>query len=160
MPAAFAAPDEHHAALRRLTGAWSAQIRYFEAPDAPPVERTGEFLARLDLGGYFLFRQINFGMQGFQGHGVTGWDPFKKSYVGTWADSESPVIYGTEGAFDERGNVFTETSEGPDADGTMLRLLMITEIVDDTHATYRMFRTDRGSHELQVEILLTRRRFV
>lgn len=160
MPAPFAPPDENHAALRRLTGAWAAQIRYFEAPGAPPVERAGELLARLDLGGYFLVRQVNFGMQGFQGNGVTGWDPFQQRYVGMWADSESPVIYATAGSFDARGNVFTETSEGPGPDGANVKMRMVTEIVDDTHATYRMYRTDRGTDELQVEILLTRRRFV
>lgn len=156
----FAPPDENHAALRRLTGAWSAQIRYFDNPGGPPTERTGEYLARVDLGGYFLFRQMNFGMQGFQGHGLTGFDPFKKKYVGTWADSESPVIYATEGTFDTTGKVFTETSVGPDPNGRDVSITMITEIVDDTHATFRMFAGDSAEKTQVLEVLLTRRRFV
>jgi len=158
--AVFAPPDENHAALRRLTGAWSAEIRYFETPGGPPVVRAGEYLARVDLGGYFLFRQVNFGMQGFQGHGLTGYDPFTKKYVGTWADSESPIIYATQGAFDATGKVFTETSVGPDADGEPVTMLMISEMVDDNRATFRMFSGEGEGKVMLLEVLLTRRRFL
>ncbi len=41
----FAKPGPEHERLRRLTGAWTARIKYFPAPDAPPVESTGQYLA-------------------------------------------------------------------------------------------------------------------
>src|SRR4051794_13930972 len=99
----FAKPGPEHQKLRRLTGAWTARIKYFGNPGGP-TESNGEFLARMDIGGYFLSREVNFGMEGrFQGRGLTGFDTFKGAYVGTWVDSSSPIIYRTEGHFDERG---------------------------------------------------------
>jgi hypothetical protein len=156
----FPKPGPEHQKLRRLTGAWAARIKYFPAPDAPPIESTGEFLARMDFGGYFLCREVNFGMQGFQGRGLTGYDPFQGTYVGTWVDSTSPSIYQTKGHFDERGN-YCEISEGPGPNGTVLRTRLTTELVDPNQMLFRMYRlTDAGEEVLALQIEHTRRRFV
>src|SRR4051812_24496959 len=111
---AFAKPGPEHARLKHLTGAWAAQIKHYPTPGGEPVESAGEYVARMDLGGYFLCREMNFGLQGYQGRGLTGFDPLRGLYVGTWADSTAPLIYHTEGQFDARG-VFVEVVEGPDA---------------------------------------------
>jgi Protein of unknown function (DUF1579) len=156
----FAKPGREHDRLRRLTGAWTARIKYFPAPDAPPQESTGQYLARMDIGGYFLCREMNFGMQGYQGRGLTGYDTFKGAYVGTWVDSTSPLIYRTEGHFDERG-VYCETSEGLDADGTLIRLRLTTEMLEPNQMLFQIYSLDdAGLETLTVRIEHTRRRFV
>jgi hypothetical protein len=154
----FPKPGPEHTKLRRLTGAWAAQIKYFPAPDASPHESTGEFLSRMDIGGFFLSRDMNFGLQGYQGRGLIGYDPFQKAYVGTWVDSTSPIIYRTTGGFDARG-VFCETSEGPDADGILVRTRMTTEMIEPNQMLFRMYHCG-ASEWLALEIAHTRRRFV
>lgn len=156
----FDKPGPEHQRLKRLTGAFAARIKYYPAPDAPALESTGEFLARMDVGGYFLCREMNFGMQGYQGRGHIGWDPFRKQYVGTWIDSTSPIIYRTEGTFDERG-VFSETSTGADEAGVERAVRLTTEMVDPNQMLFRMHHVaDSGDAWLMLEIEHTRRRFV
>jgi hypothetical protein len=114
----------------------------------------------MDIGGYFLCREINFGMQGYQGRGLTGYDAFRGAYVGTWVDSTSPLIYQTEGRFDERG-VYCETSEGLDADGKRIRLRLTTEMLDPNQMLFRIYGVDdAGAETLMLHIEHTRRRFV
>ncbi len=156
----LAKPGPEHQRLRRLTGAWKARIKYFPTPGAKPEEITGELLSRMDIGGCFLCREINYGMQGYQGRGLTGWDAFRGAYVGTWVDSTSPLIYRTEGNFDTRG-VFCETSEGPDVDGTILRLRLTTEMVDPNQMIFQIRRKmDDGTEALILQVEHMRRRFV
>lgn len=157
----FPKPGPEHQKLRRLTGAWTARIKHFATPGSVPTESSGEFLARMDVGGYFLSRDVNFGMEGrFQGRGLTGYDTFRGAYVGTWVDSTSPIIYRTEGRFDERG-VYCETSEGPGPDGRLVRTHMTTEIVDPNQMLFRMYGLNEADERVLVlQIEHTRRRFV
>ena len=160
MNVAFLEPGAQHERLRSLTGAWSARIRQFPTPNDPPIETTGEYLARMDLGGYFLCRDMNFGLQGYQGRGLTGYDVFENAYVGTWVDSTSPLIYRTLGHFDERG-VYCELTGGPGADGSILRLRMTTEILGTNEMLFQMHHlADDGAECLVLEIAHTRRRFI
>jgi hypothetical protein len=153
-------PTAEHQMLKRLTGAWSAHIKRYEPGSTKAEESTGEFLARMDLGGLFLHRDMNFGIQGFQGRGLTGWDPFQKAFVGTWVDSGGPIIYRTIAQFDERG-VYCEESSGPDLDGTPVRVRMTTNIVDKDQMLFQLFHGVENSEEyyLALEIEHTRRRF-
>jgi hypothetical protein len=156
----FPKPGPEHQKLRRLTGAWAARIKYYPTPNGTPQESTGEFLSRMDIGGYFLCRDVNFGMQGFQGRGLTGYDAFQGKYLGTWIDSTSPIIYQTVGHFDARG-IYCETSKGPDADGTLVHLRLTTEMLDPNQMLFRMYRLDdAGAETLVLEIEHKRRRFV
>lgn len=150
----------HHQMLRRLTGAWTARIKHYVPGQAAPVESSGEFLARMDVGGQFLCRDVNFGLQGFQGRGLTGYDPFEKAFVGTWVDSESPIIYRTLGRFDEKG-IYCEESEGRGPDGGFIRVRMTTEVVGRDEMLFQMFHTDEAGEERKIlEIEHMRRRFV
>jgi hypothetical protein len=126
----------------------------------PRRKRAGaEYAAKLDLGGYFLARDFDFGGQTFVGRGLTGYDPYQKKYVGVWVDSGSPAVYHTEGAFDAAGKVYTETSEGPDPHGKPLRMRMTTEGTDKDRLLFKMYRLDdSGGETLLTEILHTRRK--
>lgn len=155
----FPKPGPEHQKLKRLTGAWTAHIRWWEVPGGKPHESNGQFQARMDLGGYFLCREMNFGMQGFQGRGVVGYDPFKRQYSGIWLDSEGPLLYPTIGNFDEQG-AFCEMSEGPGPDGAIVRTRMKTEMPDPNQMLFRMYRiADDGSESIALEIEHQRRKF-
>lgn len=154
----FYAPKPEHQRLKTLTGAWAAHIKRFEQKGATAIESTGEFLARMDFGGLFLCRDMNFGMQGFQGRGLTGWDPFEQAFVGTWVDSASPVIYRTVGHFDDAGR-YCEVSTGPDQDGNPVRVRLYTTIIGKDQMLFQMFHGEGADEFLALEIEHTRRRF-
>jgi hypothetical protein len=155
----FPKPGPEHERLRLLTGVWDSQVRFYYQPAMPPEESQGEYTAKLDLGGYFLARDFDFGGQTFVGRGLTGYDPYKNKYVGVWVDSGSPAVYHTEGAFDESGTVYTETSEGPEPHGKPLKMRMTTEIKDENHLLFRMYRVgDDAKETLITEITHTRRK--
>ena len=155
----FPKPGPEHQKLRRLTGAWAARITRYR-PGEPPLESTGEFLARMDIGGYFLCREVNFGMQGFQGRALTSYDAFQRAYIGTWVDSMSPIIHRTRAQFDDEGT-YCETSEGPDADGMLVRHRLTTEILGPNQMLFRMYElSEAGEETLCLRVEHQRRRFV
>ncbi len=79
----------------------------------------------MDIGGYFLCREMNFGMQGYQGRGLTGYERVQgrlRRHVGRFdlaahLSDRRPL---------RRARAYCETSEGPDADGTLIRLRLTT----------------------------------
>src|SRR5262245_28813429 len=95
-------PGAEHEQLKQMTGVWDAHVK---CNMPTPTQSKGEYRAKLDLGGFFLVTEFNGDMGGklFHGRGFTGFDPFKKKYVGIWVDSMSPGIYTSEGAFDQAG---------------------------------------------------------
>lgn len=137
----FPKPGPEHAALKAMTGEWDGKVKFYFDPSSPPMESTGTFSAKLDVGGFFLFTDYKGDMAGapFHGRGTTGYDPFKKKYVGTWVDSMSPAIYNVEGSFDESGKTFSESMSGPGPDGTPMKFRMVTQVADADHMTFTMF---------------------
>jgi hypothetical protein len=155
----FPKPGPEHKQLEQLTGTWDSAVKVYFQPDAPPYESSGECVTKLDLGGYFLIRDFSYGGEGFRGRGLTGYDPFQKKYLGVWVDSDSPGVYRTEGSFDASGKIFTETSDGPDPQGKPLRMRMTTEIKDENHLLFKIYRRgEDGGESLLTEITHTRRK--
>jgi hypothetical protein len=157
----FPKPGAEHEQLKQMTGVWDAHVKCTFEPGKSPQESKGVFKAKMDLGGFFLMTEFKgeLGGQPFQGHGVTGYDPFKKKYVGIWVDSMSPAIYTTDGAFDKSGRVFTETLEGPDPKGKPMKMRAITQIKDKDHMHFQMhLRGEDGKESLMMEIAYTRKK--
>jgi hypothetical protein len=127
-----------------MMGEWNSQVKFYFQPGTPPMESNGTYTAKLDLGGYFLHREFeveldsaaDFKGLAFHGRALTGYDPYQKKYIGVWADSGSPAIYRTEGAFNKSGNLYTEISEGPDP-GKPMKFRMTTELWDQDHMLFR-----------------------
>jgi hypothetical protein len=150
-----------------FTGEWDSKVRFYFDPSQPPMEKTGRYSAKLSFGGYFFERDFevqlddagDFSQLAFQGRGLSGYDPFEGKYLGVWADSGSPALYRTEGAFDASGKVFTESSVGPGPDGKPMHLRLVTEIIDGEQQRFSIVKpTENGEHVLITEMVHTRRR--
>ena len=162
----FPQPGAEQERLKQMTGEWNSQVKFYFQPGTPPMESNGTYRAKLDLGGYFLHREFeveldsaaDFTGLAFHGRALTGYDPYQKKYIGVWADSGSPAIYRTEGAFDKSGNLYTEISEGPDPEGKPMKFRMTTELKDQDHMLFKMYRpSEDGEEYLVTEIAHTRR---
>jgi hypothetical protein len=157
-----AKPGPEQALLRRMEGVWETKIKLYVQPRKPPVESTGEYMARMEVGGLFLVGEIKSKLldNEFEARTITGYDPFKKRYAGTWVDSTSSALYTLEGSFDKTGTVYTEIMRGPDpANGKPMKVRTVTEIGDKGTMVARMYgqRTD-GKEGLMMEISYTRKK--
>jgi hypothetical protein len=157
----FPKPGPEHELLRQLAGEWDAAMKCNFEPGKPPIESTGTYTGKMEVGGFFLITEYKgeFAGQPFQGRGTSGYDSFQKKYKGTWVDSMSPAIYHTEGSFDKAGKVFSERMEGPGPDGKPMKMRMTTEIKDADHMVFTMYNIDKDGKETQaMEIAYTRKK--
>src|SRR5262245_60560193 len=134
----FPKPSAEHELFKQMTGVWDAHVK---CSLPKPMESKGEFTAKVDLGGFFLVTEFRGELGGapFQGRGISGYDPFKKKYVGVWVDLMSPALYTSEGGFDKSGKVFTELLEGPGPDGKPMKMRAVTEIKSKDQMHFQMF---------------------
>jgi hypothetical protein len=113
---AFATPGEGHAALKPYVGSWTASVKMWMQPGAPPQESSATSEAKWILGGRYIQEDVktNFNGMPFEGRGTIGYDNLKKKYVGTWIDNMGTGIMTSEGTYDAATKTFANTSEGSD----------------------------------------------
>src|SRR3974377_1488776 len=99
---AAATPGEAHKKLEPLVGAFSVKTISRRDPSKPPEETTGTSEKKWILGGRFLEEHAEGSMMGqpFSGLGFTGYDNYKKRYVGAWMDNMGTVILTSSGTVD------------------------------------------------------------
>ena len=133
-------PTAEHAYLAKLAGKWKAKMTMYGGPQ--PVTSTGVETVRMDLGGLWQVSDFvedkggKFG--GFAGHGLMGWDPTAKHYVGTWFDAWSYTPTNMKGTLDKTGKILTVDATGKDPSGAAMSMQMIHTDVDDKHRTFSM----------------------
>ena len=105
-----ATPGAGHRWLEPLVGAWDARITLWMAPGAPPQESTGTSENKWVLGGRYVEQRYEgtFMGQPFSGIGYTGYDNYKKKYVGTWMDTMGTMVMVSQG--DVTGQSLSMTS--------------------------------------------------
>lgn len=151
-------PGPEHQRLAAHVGTWDAVIES-DGPDGPSTSK-GVSVIRLALGGLWLLDDFtaDFGDSQFQGHGVTGYDPAKGKYVGTWIDSWTPSVMTLEGSYDQAGKVLTMRGMGMGTDGKPAMHRMVTTHKDDNTMVFEMFVSGVTGKEVQVmKITYTRR---
>lgn len=93
--------------LKKDVGEWDATITVTPGPGAAPQESTGRLVGRLISGGRWLVTDFKNHTTGFEGHGIYGYNPASKRYVGTWVDDMRTNIYVGEGEWDEKSQTMT-----------------------------------------------------
>lgn len=157
----FATPSEGHQRLAGMVGTWDAEVTSFMAPGAPTKSK-GTSESRPVLGGRWIEEKFTGDMSGqpFEGLGHTGYDNYKKKYIGTWTDNMSTAVMMSEGTFDASGKVLTSTATMDDVmTGKSATLRMVTTIVDPDHHVFEMYGPGPdGKEGKQMEIHYTRRK--
>lgn len=141
-------PTAEHKFLKSEVGVWEAEVKtYMGGPDAPPEVGKAVEVNRMMPGGLWLLSEFRgeFAGQPFTGRGQTGYDPYKKKYVGTWIDSMSPTLMILEGTYDEADRAMTLTGESVDpASGQPVKMKMVTTSKDDATRQFTMYMTAPG----------------
>jgi hypothetical protein len=123
--------------LKKDVGDWDASITITPGPGAPPQESTGRLSARLISGGRWLITDFKNHTTGFEGHGIYGFNPGTKRYVGTWVDDMRAQIYVGEGAWDDASQTMTYSWSATMPDG---RAMTWKETSRTTAENERIFR--------------------
>jgi len=160
--AKFATPGEGHKALAGMVGTWDAEVTSWMEPGQPPTKSKGTSENRMVLGGRWVESKFTSEMMGqpFEGLGYTGYDNYKKKYVGTWQDNMSTAVMLSEGTFDAAGKVMTQTSTMDDVmTGKKAAIKMTTTIVSPDHHVFEMWGPDpSGKIVKQMQIDYRRRK--
>ena len=101
---------------------------------------------------------VAFGGGTFEGRGLTGYDPHKKKYVSTWADSVAPHLMVMEGSFAADGKTFTETGEGMGPDAKLQKLKSVYEFKDKDTIVFTMYKVADGKDEQMMQITYKRKK--
>src|SRR5262249_28558199 len=134
------------------------------------MDTKGTSESRWILGGRFLHDQVTSEMMmpgpdgkmmtmKFEGAGLTGYDNFRKCYVGTWADSMGTQLLTMRGAYDPAKKTLTMYGEmdepAMDQVGKMVRY--VTRIVDDNTHIFEIYDLASGEGYKVMEITYTRK---
>jgi hypothetical protein len=153
-------PGPEHQVMKDDVGTWDATVEAFMAPEAPPAVSKGTETNRLTAGGLWLVSDFKseFMGQPFEGHGVMGWDPAKKKYVGTWVDSMTTTVSQSESTYDAATKTFTGWMEGPDETGKTVKTKAVTQLQSPDSKVFTMYRTIEGKEVPTLRITYTRRK--
>jgi hypothetical protein len=157
----FATPGEGHKALEPMVGSWNVETTSWQRPGAPPQTSTGTAESTWVLGGRFVREEVHgeFAGMKFDGLGFTGYDNYKKKYVGTWMDTMGTMMMTMEGTADPTGKLFTMTSTIDDVmTGKPVKVRSVTRVVDENRHVMEMFGPDPTGKEFKsLEIVYTRK---
>ena len=155
----FPPPGEEQKLLAKMEGEWEVKLDC-QMPTGPS-EGSGTYSAKMDLNGYFLIcdMRANLGPMPFAGRAITGYDPWKKKYVGTWVDSMSPALYQVEAEWDKAGKTYIETISGHGPDGKPMHYTLTTVIEsDDRHVATMKMPGEDGKETVMMEMTFTRKK--
>jgi hypothetical protein len=104
-------PGPEHEILKRDVGTWDFTLE-MTIPGMGPLTMNGTETNTL-MAGRWLLGEFKGEVMGttLEGHGIRGWDPDKKAYVGVSVDSMSTSFSQSETTYDEKTNTLKGTSE-------------------------------------------------
>lgn len=138
----LAAPSEGHHALDAMIGTFDAKVTEWEAPGAKPMVSDAISEMTWVLGGRFVEQKNTGTFMGmpYTGIGYTGYDNYKKQYIGTWIDSMGTSMMVFTGTADASGKVITEKTSFDDfTTGKKMDIDAITRMLDHDHFTFEMW---------------------
>jgi hypothetical protein len=135
-------PAEAHKVLADDAGTWDAVVKmYHRGPAAPATESRGVETNELVCGGLYSRSTFKYQMGGreFEGHGLIGYDPRSKEYVGTWVDNFSAIPSSVTGKYDAKQKTLTLFSKAVDDSGNEMTTKQVTTFVDGKTKTLQIF---------------------
>jgi hypothetical protein len=145
-----------HQVLAKDVGTWDGDV-VIRMPGAPPQTSRGKLVSRLVCGGLWLVMDFQNETTGFDGHGVFGYDPKKKKYVGTWIDPMRTFLAPMEGTWDPEKRTMTYVVHHVGPHGPM-NWREVTETIDDTTQIFRVFMSPPGAPEAEVMTVTYKKR--
>lgn len=155
-------PTAEHEWLKGEVGTWDAKMKLFHTPGEEPTITEATETVELGPGGLWILSKFEGEIMGmpFTGHGVTGYDPAKKKFVGTWVDGMSPYLMISEAEYDPATKTATGFAEGRDPmSGEIVKYKQISRTIDENTRTFEMLQPEKdGTYVKMMEIEYTRKK--
>jgi hypothetical protein len=157
-----ATPGDAHKKLSPMAGSWTAEVKMWMAPGAPPAAGSGAAENSWALDGRWLEQRFtgNFMGMPFTGVGYTGYDNIKKKYVGTWMDTMTTSMMISDGKADADGKsiTFSSTMDDPMTGKTSPVKEKVTVVDADHHMLEMWGAGPDGKMFKMMEINYTRKK--
>ena len=154
-------PGAEHKALEPLVGDWTAEVKCWMAPDAPPMESKATAKASWAMKKRFVREEFDGEMMGkpFRGMSLIGYDNSKKKYNTVWVDDMSTAIYTTEGTAENNGKVFTfgGKMDCPITGEKDMPYKQIIRIINPNKHVLEMYNSPQGTEIKTMEITYIRK---
>ena len=157
----LATPGDGHKKLDALVGTWTVKNTMWMNPAQPPTVSEGTAEHKWALGGRFLEQHFEGTFMGtpFSGVGYTGYDNYKKKYVGTWMDTAGTAVMNTTGTVDASGKIFRSTARMDDfTTGKVMTVRETLTIVNKDELRMEMFGPDPTGKEYRMMELVYKRK--
>jgi hypothetical protein len=155
-------PGPQHDLLAKMAGDWSVAGKMWMDPNSPPADmKPGTEHAEMILGGRFL-QSVNTGeMMGmpFEGHGMLGYDNFKKLYQMTWVDNMGTTISTASGTADAAGKTITLMGkmDDPSTGKKDQDVKYVYELKDDKTINFAIYQPEGGKDMKVMEMVYTKK---
>jgi hypothetical protein len=108
-------PSPEHLWLAGQAGEWDVDCAYWSIPGEDPLKIAGKETVET-LGSFWIVGRFEADMVGtpIVGLSVTGYDPVRRLYSGSWKDSYTPFPYRFEGTLEEDGTLLVLEGENYD----------------------------------------------
>ncbi len=159
----FMTPGATHKKLDYFVGSWNVKSEsWMNGPDGPATTSQGTAEYKMILGGRYLQEDFTGEMmqQPFNGMGFTGYDNFKKKYIGFWIDNSGTAMSTMEGEMDASGKTLTMWGKMDDpATGTKDHdIKYVTRIVDNNTNIFEVYDiTAQGDKQPMLKLTYTRK---
>jgi len=154
-------PGAAHKALEPLVGEWTAEVKSWMSPDAPPTVSKGSAKAQWTLNGRFVREEFKGEMMGkpFQGISLTGYDNQKQKYNSVWVDDMSTAIFASTGTAEGNGKVITFESkmDCPMTGEKDMPVKQVLRILSKDKHVFEMHDPRKGENSKTMEITYTRK---
>jgi hypothetical protein len=157
-------PGAAHKSLESMVGTWDAEVKtWMNGPTGEPAVSKGTSQVKSVLGGRYVMEEFTSEMmnQPFSGIGYTGYDNFKKKYVGFWIDNMSTAMITLEGSTDKEGKTVTMWGkmDEPTTGEKGKKVKYVTRITDEDHHIFELYDvTSYGEKKPIMQITYTRKK--
>lgn len=166
-------PGEQHKKLGEFVGEWDVTFKmWMMGPDSPATETKGSATVTSVLNGRFIREELKGKISmpdmatgalkemDYQGQGLTGFDNYRNTYIGSWADSMNTHMLRMAGTADPAGKVITMYGE---MDEPMLSMIgrtvkYVTRIVDKDKHIFEIYDLAAGDNFKVLELTYTRKK--
>jgi hypothetical protein len=158
---AAAKPGPAHKLLDSLSGEWNVAVKWWMAPEAPPMESKGTSKRTWIMGGRFLQDDYSGDFMGMpmKGLGFSGYDNLKKKYNSFWIDEGGTAMFTSEGTASSDGKTFTYHGrmDDPMTGEKDKPIKFIIRIVGKDKHVLEMHEPNKGEKSLVGEMTYTRK---
>ena len=142
-------PQKEHEWLKQFEGTWDFTTKW--TINGQEMTGKGSQTSAIRCKGFWLIMDANEDKaDGFQGHGIVGYDTFKKKFVAVWVDNEAAYLQSMTGSLGKDDKTLTLEGEAPGMDGKMAHWKWLFEIADKDHHSLTFLVTGEDKKEAKV----------